>query len=132
MGILTNDLRDYSNLIGATLRDADSVIRGEIVEIDTFVDGYGHQNSFVVTDDGFRVNARGLLLKPEVNTKVVTFSQIDPASIVRDEVKDLIKFVDRDEDELHALNRKIQEDAKPKAKKSAKSFMDGIVEMVEA
>jgi hypothetical protein len=58
-----HETRDFDFLIGKILRGRNMFKIGKIVDIDYYVDGYGHSNAMVVLDNGRRVNCRTLGLK---------------------------------------------------------------------
>lgn len=51
--IISNNVEDYANCVGLTLRDKHGFIIGEIVEVTTYVmNGYGERKAVFILDDG--------------------------------------------------------------------------------
>jgi len=55
---INQDVNNYDDFIGATVRASNWMSLGKVVSIDQYEDGYGHNVSFVITDKGSRFNCR--------------------------------------------------------------------------
>jgi hypothetical protein len=67
---------DFEKCVGEELHVVafgKTVNKGEIVRIDTSVDGYGHESSYFVTDLGYRYNCQHFAQKPVDTTTVKTY-----------------------------------------------------------
>lgn len=53
-----HDDNDYSDFIGATVRDHNMKMLGKIVDIIRVLDSFGHTQAIAITDSGNEVNCR--------------------------------------------------------------------------
>jgi hypothetical protein len=54
----TEDKKDYSHLIGKVVRGVNMVIIGTVKSITKEIDGWGHENSWAILDNGRKINCR--------------------------------------------------------------------------
>lgn len=65
--IISNDVDDYTNCVGLTLRDKHGFIIGEIVEVTTYVmNGYGERKVVFILDDGRKAYAENTKLAKRI------------------------------------------------------------------